>query len=202
MKNNNAHLTKAFSMFSKWVTGAKIHFPDLNYQIKDANLLKEDLDQAIKKAIVSLINEDKAEKRKQLGYDYGFIVGFIQGNLNAAWHNEYIQKQTNHYKKLVVIRVLETFFTFNEVLKLKLSSAYSAQCKDDLNLEHIDIKIGIDKPNALQYLDVKQPDNDLLAALEGIKIDLLQSAYCGVIPDFLSDLKSYFTAEEVFEILS
>jgi hypothetical protein len=85
---------KAFKLFNKWVTNAKKNFPILNYQIKELKDLEDDLLAVVFNAVDSLLKEEKIQKRKKEGYDYGFICGFVQGSLNVKWYNEYIYKQS------------------------------------------------------------------------------------------------------------
>ncbi len=195
------HLNKAFPLFTDWITNAKLSYPQLNYQISDATIFKNDLQNAMFKAVNGLNKAEKIECRKSIGYDYGFICGFIQGNLNAAWYSEYIYKQTNQYKLFTVINTIDSFFKFDDLLRIRLSNLYTEHYKTQLNLENIDAKIDIDLPKNLDFLDIENSGNPILVALENIKIEMIKKMFCDKTPDFLTTVSTYFTHEDIAAII-
>ncbi|MEA3444794.1 MAG: hypothetical protein U9R19_08740, partial [Bacteroidota bacterium] len=87
----------AFDLFRKWTKNATLDYPNNDFTIIDETILVNDLKDTLNSSLRCLVEEEKNEKRKILGYDFGFIIGFIQGNLNKHWFNEYIIKRTDLY---------------------------------------------------------------------------------------------------------
>ena len=184
-----------------YVNNARDKYPNLNFKIDDFDLLKQDLENAVKKGTEAINREDKFEKRKFTGFDYEYICNYIQGYLNASWHNEYIHKQTNNYKLFAAVNALDSFLKFDELLKIRLSRLYSDYYQSQINLEGIDSKIKMDLPENLNFLDIENSDNQILVALENIKVDLIKKNFYEEIPDFLTSVTENFTRQEIIEIL-
>ncbi len=195
-------LDKVYPMFSNWTTKAKITFPTLNYQINEISLLKNDLKNTILKAISSLDKQDKIQNRKIQGYDYGYFCGFIQGNLNVLWYNEYIYKQTNNYKILAAITTLDSFLKNNDLLKIRLSNLYSEYYKSEVNIEDLDCNIGMEIPKNLEFINMNNEESQILVAIENIRIDIINKMCNEEIPDFLDNITDLFSKEDVDEILA
>lgn len=188
-------------MFSIWVTNAKAKYPEYGFQIREVGIIKDDLKSAIIGAAKSLVKEEKESKRKIQGYDYGYFCGFIEGNLNAQWHSEYIYKQTNDFKVMTVISTLKSFLKFDDLLSIRLSRLYDEFFNNQVNIEEINNRIFFESPKSLDFLEINQVDNPILASLDKIKIDLLVKRANDSIPDFLNDVKPFFSKDDVREIV-
>jgi hypothetical protein len=191
----------AYPIFSNWVTKAKIKFPTYSFQINEVSNFKSDLEHAIENAVFSLRKEEKANKRMTKGFDYGYFCGFIQGNLNAIWYYEYIYKQSNNYKLFAAVNTLDSFLKMDDLLKIRLSSLYSEYYKSQINLGNVNCKIAIDLPKNLDFLEIENLDNQILIALENIKIDIIKKMYDAEAPDFLTSVEVFFSKSEVDEII-
>jgi hypothetical protein len=204
LKHNNGikkHLDKAYPMFNSWVTKAKVMFPKFSFQINEVANLRSDLEDTLKNAVLSLRNEGRAKKRIAQGFDYGYFCGFIQGNLNAVWYNEYIYKQTNNYKVYAALSTLDGFLKTDKLLSTRLSSLYSEYYKSQINIENADQKIVIDLPKSIDFIDIENAHSQILVALENVKIDIIKKMYDKKIPDFLTRIEESFSEEEVHELL-
>jgi|GEM_PF-6741469 len=164
MEKKEKYLQKIFPLFRDWIKKARDRYPDLNVKIDNFDLLKQDLENSIKKTIEATNREDKFEKRETIGFEYEFICHYIQGNLNVGWHNEYIHKQNNNYKLFTAISVLDRFQKFDDLLKIRLAHLYLAYYKSQINLEGIDTTIKMDLPENLKFLDIENSDNQMLVA--------------------------------------
>lgn len=202
METIEKHLDKAYPIFRNWVTNAKVKYPELNFQISDIAIVKNNLENTIRKAISSLMHEEKTLQRMTPGYDYGYFCGFLQGNLNTAWHSEYIYKQTNSFKIFAAVSTLDSFLKIDDLLKIRLSDLYLEHYKSQINLEGIDHRIVIDVPKSIDFLDIKTSEDQILVALQSIKIELLKKMFDQEIPDFLTSVEEFFTVSEVDEILA
>ncbi len=199
---NRPTKNKAYSIFSDWVSNAKNNFPTLNYEIRDPAVLESDLEEVVNKAIKALTKEEKTEDRKKSGYDYGYVCGFIKGNLNTLWYNEYIKKQSTIYKMLAAITVLESYLKFDDLLKIRLSNLFTEYYKREVNLDNLPTAIEIELPFQLSFLDTDNSYNPILATLENIKIQMIKNVFDEDVPDFLPGIKKYFSTEEIDRILN
>ena len=90
----------AFDLFRIWTKNAIVDYPDNDFTIIDETNLVNDLTNALNSSVRKLVKKEKIENRKILGYDFGFVIGFIQGYLNKHWFNEYIIKRTDLYRDI------------------------------------------------------------------------------------------------------
>lgn len=193
---------KAYNLFKDWVNNAKKVYPNLNYDIKDPAKLERDLEDAMEDAIKALTREEKAKKRKIPGYDYGFICGYIQGNLNTTWYNEYIRKQSNTSKMFSAIVALESYLKFDELLKIRLTTLFTEHYKKEINLENVNTSIQIDLAPKLDFLEVENSPNPILVTLENIKLQMIKDTFEEKTPEFLDDVEDSFSMEEIDKILN
>lgn len=168
----------AFSIFREWTKNAGKEYPNYSYEIKDENEIVTDVMNSIKLAIASLLKRDK-KKRKLANYDYGFLLGFLRGNLNVRWTRKYIYSQSQENKKEKMLEALFFYFhlkesdtyiidDFYEVLLAKDSNL--ADIHSDFNLLYLDKLFDFNeekidyasKPKILQFLlsEMYLPDQD------------------------------------------
>ena len=74
----------AFDLFRFWISKTKI----TDIVIKDERLLVDDLRTTLCDALQSLRQEDRGDK--PMGWDVGFVLGFVNGHLGSKWHHTYI----------------------------------------------------------------------------------------------------------------
>jgi hypothetical protein len=196
----------AFKLFRSWTINASKDFPDNDFIIIDETYLAKDLEQSIKLAIECLIKEDNAERRGTKGFDYGYILGFIQGNLNAHWNNEYILKRSDDYKGFIVNKAILEYLKIDDIMGIRLNALYERFIKEDLNLQSYDFKIntkeirkydldkfpsGFDKKNKTYvqtYLNnmIKKQIVELIDTFNGL---------------YLPDLEQYIDEEYITELI-
>lgn len=119
----------AFGLFRYWLQ--QIDFAN-ELVIKSEQLLIEDLRKAIQKALLSLKEEDLTFKI--WGWEVGFIIGFVKGNLHSHWYQEYVIKRSNTYKQFLGLRAIENYLEFDEVTKLKVNNLYDHLLNKELNI--------------------------------------------------------------------
>jgi len=195
------YFDKAFPLFQDWVKNAKLAYPRFNFLIKDVEMLKTDLENAITKAVFALQKEEKYEKRAKSGFDYGYVCGHLQGSLNTLWFHEYIYKQTNDFKIFSVINALDSYLKVDELLKIKMQTLYTSHYNNQINIEGADTKIQINLPEKVQFLEVENAENQVLVALENIKVGLIEQHFSTEIPDFLFSVHKHFSNAEISEII-
>lgn len=192
---------KAFKMFNQWVTNAKIDYPHLNYQIKELSNLENNLEKIVYEAVFTLEQEEKLEKRKIEGYDYGFICGFIIGSLNVKWNYEYIYKQSNQYKMFEVLVILSSYLKFDDLKKIQLKSLYEEHYASEINIDNPNTEIPILIPKDIDFLEMENEPNPILATLENLKLEMISNNNRKKSVHYLKSVYEYLSEEEVLEIL-
>ena len=131
----------AFNLFREWTKNASTDHPNSDFTIIDETNLINDFRNALQSSIKNLVKEEKADRRKTLGYDFGFIIGFIQGNLNKHWYNEYVLKRTDLYKGFVINKAICEYLKFDNITGIRINALYENLLKEELNLNTFDFSI-------------------------------------------------------------
>ena len=192
----------AFDMFREWTLNAKKDLPHLDFTIIDERKLVEDVTNTICKSNIAIHNYEKVERRKQLGFDKGYICGFICGNINTKWYNDYVIKQSNQYKEFIVFKSLKIYLELFELERIKINKMYSRLFFEDLNIyqdtsvEHTNLQ-----HNNLKELDIT-PKDEILVVINN-QIHHYINEYLNLkTPDFLESVVKYFTEEDIIAIIS
>jgi len=90
-------------LFLKWIHESTKKYPDKKIIISDKTCLVNDLKKSIKKALRAA---QKEKDQKDLEWYIGFFYGFLEANLVTHWFMEYIIKQTNEYRIVIMIQAL------------------------------------------------------------------------------------------------
>ena len=125
----------AFDLFRDWTQRAKVDYPAYDFTIKDERHLVKDLKLSVSSAIRNLYwNNTFKSGDYPIGWDIGFVLGFIQGKLNVSWTHEYIVKQSNDYKSLTALKAIQLYLKGNEVAMMQIDDFYHELLESDLNL--------------------------------------------------------------------
>lgn len=127
----------SFDLFRFWTNESGINDTLL---IKTEQTLVADLKKAIVNAIHSL-NNNKDLDKKPIGWDIGFIIGFVDGNLGKHWYHEYIVKNSEEYKTFKGLRAIETYLKTNEIAEIKINKIYEDLLDEDSNILNSNLKI-------------------------------------------------------------
>lgn len=84
----------AFDLFLKWVENARELYPDLDFSINDEQVLVNDLSSTLEDALEALLKPEHESDRLIPGWEYGFLLGFINAKLGGHWVHEYIKKRS------------------------------------------------------------------------------------------------------------
>jgi len=195
--------TTAFELFRQWTKNAKEEFPKLDFTIKDETKLVDSCRKSIEGSIKSLYRQKKFKNNSfMLGWDIGFIYGFIQGNLDTGWQHEYITKQSNRYKNFMALKALQMYFKFDEVALLKTEDIYQALLENDSNLENLNLEVPeldleIEKnPKPKKNKEKVKTVIDNLIIKKIIKLNGKREF------NFLSDLDEFISGDEVRALIS
>lgn len=114
-------------IFQQWLKNAKKTYqlqPELIEKIKDDNIQNEVLDTLID-AVETLITEKTTEQKTVKGWSFGFVCGYIQGNLDVAWFNRYVVKLSREYEDFVKIKAISELFRVDDIAVDKVLSIYN-----------------------------------------------------------------------------
>jgi hypothetical protein len=195
---NQAFANIAFQLFRQWTKNASVHFPEYNFEIIDETLLVDDLEKCFNDAIDCLTDEKDITTRKQLGYDYGFILGYVQSSLNVQWHHQYIEKQSQDYKKYVVFKSMEQFFKLDTITVERLTKLYYHVLYDEINLMNI--------PEEVIHLSVNAPEVEAInESKENPILQMINNQISNYLNEYLQaekinlmpKLENYFTYSEI-----
>lgn len=138
----------AFQAFRTWSKNAKAEYPAYDFYLKDERVIVSDFRSALKQGLDSLFSSDRFYSRFPKGWDIGYVLGYIEGNLMVGWRSEYIQKQSNDYKMLMALKVLRDYLPFNDTAKIHLKTLYKDFVESDVNLTEPNLLI---QPESLVF---------------------------------------------------
>lgn len=192
----------AFYMFREWTQNAKKEFEDLDFTIVDERKLVEDLTETICKSNIAIHNYEKAERRKQIGFDKGYICGFICGNINTKWYNDYVIKQSNKYKEFLVFKSLKIYLELFELERIKINNIYSQLFFEDLNIyQNSTVKHTNLQHESLNEIDFMSKDEIIVVINNQIHNYINDFMKCNET-DFLDSVAKYFTNDDIEAIIS
>lgn len=197
MENKIEHI--AYELFRQWTKKAALDYPDLDFTIIDEGVLLKNFKESLHQALNSLIKTEKAEKRLMSGYDYGFVVGFIQGNLNTLWFFEYITKRSNVFKSLLINKALWMYLQNETVAAIKIQAIYEKMYEESVNLESLDYDLpkakitdyNIDKLQAAEFGGYE--DNLVMVFLKNKISEQVLSLLKIKAKNYLPDLENYLS---------
>lgn len=191
----------AFQLFRHWTKKASKKYPNYDFVIIDERKLVTDLENSIESALNSLTKEEKAKNRAVNGYDYGYFMGFVGSNLNGNWVHEYITKQTSVYKEFNALKAVIMFLKLDTLTTIKIQELYKALIAQDNNIDNYTNEIDL-KPTSENFInelasELPTESSPIIKALENRQMELLVEIFKIKAPDFMPDLKDYFSEEDV-----
>jgi hypothetical protein len=189
---------KAFSMFRDWVGSAQFYHPELDFTIKDEQLIVEDVKNSFTSARRSLLKEEKKEDRMVPGYDYGFMSGFVRSSLDGQWFNEYIRKQSSGYKEFLAIKALKSYLEFDTITAARIVPLYTHLLNENSNLATVNEVI---PANNLDKIGGDMPEENSSNIIVTVLINQINryiiETFHQRTPEYMLSLHHYFTAIEV-----
>lgn len=201
MMTNKELQKRAFDMFRDFTEKVKI-IENINIEIIDESILVNDLLNAIGKAKRALFKEEKQNKRKTPDFDSSFVIGFVCGNLNVLWYNQYVQKQTNEYKEFIATKALKQFLLVNEIQKIQITEIYKLILNSDSNLNNLDNDIELQSIDNKLIEDIQEnmqqeiEDNAIIKMLDNRINKYIKDYVENSCPDYIINPSKYFTLEE------
>jgi hypothetical protein len=125
----------AFDLFRRWSKNCQEKHPTLDLTIIDERLLIEDVKTQITESLFRLFNdEDYYQKNFSINYATNFILGHIEGLLSIHWYMEYVTKNKDDFKTLMVLKSLNLFLELEDVFCIRAEHIYQEVLKSKLNL--------------------------------------------------------------------
>ena len=137
----------AFNLFRCWT--ARVNSSD-NIVIKDEQVLVDDLRDTFHDAVRSLAEKDMTDK--PVGWDVGFVLGFVGGSLGVKWHHDYVVRNSDEYKAFAALKAIESYLTFDELTRVRIDKLYDHVANENSNLDHINLNI-MEKDISLETLE-------------------------------------------------
>lgn len=190
----------AFELFREWTKNAGEEFPEFDFTIKDESYLVVNCRESIEGSIRSLYKQKKYKNNTYpLGWDIGFIYGFIQGNLDSHWQFEYISKRQEPYKKLIALKAITGYFELMGVELIKIENIYREMLEAESNLLNLDFEVFEKKLKGKKKLKTKSTENkgQIMAILKNMILAEVLHSGINRKNSFLNDLDEHISKEEV-----
>jgi hypothetical protein len=131
-----------FTLFRQWTTNCKNKHPDLDLTIITEQVLIQDLENALRKSIIALFNNETFYKQKQsLSFAQSFVLGHIEGKLGIHWYTEYIIKTKKEYKTMMALKAVSNYLTSEDIMRLEIEEIYEEMLKTTVNLSNISVEV-------------------------------------------------------------
>ncbi len=128
----------AFDLFRSWTSEVKRKRPGKNLVIRDESLLVSDLHGSLTSALDALIREGSG---KGMDWQVHYFYGFLSSNLNYVWCNEYLHKQSNEYRMIVMLQSLQKYMIFHEQARYETGDIYFRDLEDHINIQDYEKEI-------------------------------------------------------------
>jgi hypothetical protein len=128
-------------------------------------------------------------------------MGFVSSNLNAHWVHEYITKQTSVYKEFNALKAVIMFLKLDTLTTIKIQELYKALLAQGNNIDNYMNEIDL-KPTSESFInelasELPTETSPIIQSLENRQMELLVEIFKIKIPDFMPDLKVYFSKTDV-----
>lgn len=124
----------AVIIFDIWVKNARKEYNlSSDFFIEAENgVIEKDFIDSFEKAILDLIEEKSAEKKKTPGWSYGFLCGSLQGRIDVCWYNRYILEKSEDFKDLLKMKALISYLNYDDFIVGKIAKVYDFLVKDKI----------------------------------------------------------------------
>ena len=172
--------------------------------IIDESILAQDL----RNSIIAALEAANEKKEKDLGWEIGFFLGFIQSNLNSHWCNEYLEKRSNDYKMIVMLQAANKLLMQRRGVVDEIQLQYRSDIKKDCNFQGVDSRIRATLPAVQMQMEMpalakiqNTLDSDFFTCFDNITTERIL-AFANMNRDnYLPELEEYFTAKTVTRLL-
>lgn len=195
---NEKQLDKiAFDIFREWINQVKLINSSIEIIIIDERNILRDVKTAILKSLNTLFKSEKFHKKFLLGWDIGFILGFVSSSLNINWCNEYIMKQSNDYKVFMSLKAIRDYLKFDKATNIKIDKIFQEFISSDHNLQNYDFSIQLEDFNYQGEViksDEYSKDETIIIALENaINTQLSKTLNILEINNFRFEIDNFLT---------
>ena len=194
----------AYDLFREWTRKVEYENPEQKIQILDERQLVSDLNDCMQSALISLTKHEKKRKRQRSGYDYGFVVGFIEGNLNFIWVFDYLVKPSQTYKELIVFKSIYTYLKLDELTSIRINAIYDELIKSESNLLFMDqdiVKNEIEKYRISDIMISTDAGDNVLIFLENRIQEQTKKIIEFDRSNYMPNLEIFFTKDVIEKLI-
>jgi hypothetical protein len=166
--------TIACLLFRAWTEEVERRHQGQKIAIADESVLPQDLKDSISSALISV----SKEMQNTHEWKTSFVLGFIQSNLDHHWRTEYIEKQGNDYKMILMLQALEKELMRNREVVEEIELRYQEDIGDSCNFQNIDTRILVTLPVVQMQMEFPWLarlqhflDSDLFSCLANVKTE-------------------------------
>ena len=192
-------------IFNAWKDQLKLKYPHFIFKT-DTEKLENDLQEYFCRALESLFKEESRDDRKILGWQEGYVCGFVSSSISVHWCSQYIYTQTNEYKELMFLKSIIIYLDFDHITLQKLAKVYR-------HLIHEKADVGV--PNDMTNLKIVsleelksfyEPDESFFSYfknfLESTIIEKHEIAFQKILANnFYPDLDVFFKHNEITSLI-
>ncbi len=126
----------ARDFFDSWRQNAKLNYPDHEFFADDIEI-EANMKQSFYDGVSSLFREENQYKRIIPGWSIGYVLGYVQSNLDTRWCHEYIFTKTEEFKELLLLKAIRNYFELelSSIEKVFMIFSYfrdQIECTDDV----------------------------------------------------------------------
>ena len=197
----------ASKIYKVWIENTQPHYPHYPFKATD-DILTTDLKNAFVNALKALCTEEKKDNRNDLGWSIGFIFGFVSSTLSTQWSFEYVYKETDEYKQLLLLKTLIQYLDVDQIIIERLERLYNFFLDKKTNVA----ENGNNKSEIIvSFRKFKKEKNKrshnnfsttLIEYLESIMLEKHNAIFTNLIKNqYLPDIKYFFSKDDIQSII-
>lgn len=107
-------------MFHAWHGYVQDIYAKVSPEEQDRERLVTDVLEAFARGLESVQTQEHSEKRSIPGWSYGYVCGFVEGNLETTWYNRYVLPHEQECQHLLLLKSLLLLFDADPTTRVKL----------------------------------------------------------------------------------
>ena len=195
----------AFDLFRFWTAEVQDRLPDKNVVIRDESVLVLDMINSITAALNSLKESDPGN---DADWQVQYFYGFVSSNLNYHWCYEYLKKQSNDFRMIVMLQTLQKYMISHETVRYEIGESYVHDLDESGNLQKMEseimatleaVQIQLEMPLIARIQS--QLDHPLLTCLDNIISEKINDFAERKVDDYFRNIARVFPAEGVEKLI-
>jgi len=189
--------SKAFEMFRDWSSIVKHYHPEISFCIIDETVLVNDLIDVITSAKKTLNSGKYIEDRKIVGFDIGFMLGYIGSQLNVIWETNYLYKNLPQYKELMMLKAIQLYFLTDTVNPNNIDKIYRELINEDINIDDFDFSCKHKHYEEYDFLNEEAFNSNLSIVIQNLINKIILQQIHRKVGDYMPKTEKYFSNAEI-----